>query len=499
MVMADSWVAGRRWTSEVHEQVPGLTSGKTGPTMSTNRLQDGVPPVAGKLETLQGLHPEPSVRSADQTASKHHEMIQHMHDLLWAAITPEQVEGLGETELRIRLHQLAEERTDHDSHSLDYHEREQVVIGVVDELIGFGPIGGLFRENDISEIMINGPRQIYVERRGQISKSEVAFRNEEHLLVVLGRMIARTGRRLDKSSPMVDARLPDGSRLNAVLNPPALNGPLVSIRRFGVRPLTVDDLLANESLTGEMLDFLAACVKGRINMIVSGGTGSGKTTLLNALSRFIPSTDRIVTIEDTAELELQQPHVAKLESQPANLDGEGEVTMRDLVRNSLRMRPDRIIVGECRGGEAFEMLQAMSTGHEGSMTTIHAGNPREAITRVELITGLAGLEIPVWAIRRLISSSIHLVIQVSRQAGGKRKITSITEITGMEGDTMSMHEIFTFVPTGVHSTLGAEGYFSATGIRPQFLNKLKVRGADLASEMFVERRFQPPSSRGTAR
>ncbi len=467
--------------------------------MFPNRLQDGVPPVAGKREPIQPVHPETSVRPADQTPSPHQQLVQHLHDLLLAAITPEQVEGLSEPELRLRLHQVAEERTDHDSDSLDYQERENVVIGVVDELLGFGPIGELFRENDISEILINGPRQVYVERRGQISKTEVTFRNEEHLLLCIGRMIARTGRRIDKSSPMVDARLPDGSRMNAVLNPPALNGPLVSIRRFGVRPLTVEDLLANESLTVDMLDFLAACVKGRINIIVSGGTGSGKTTLLNALSRFIPSTERIVTVEDTAELELQQPHVAKLEAQPANLAGEGEVTMRDLIRNSLRMRPDRIIVGECRGGEAFEMLQAMSTGHEGGMTTIHAGNPREAITRVELITGLAGLDIPVWAIRKLISSSINLVIQVARQSGGKRKITSITEITGMEGDTISMHEIFSFVPTGVHTAFGAEGYFSATGIRPQFLNKLKVRGSDLPSELFVERRFQPPSSRGTAR
>jgi pilus assembly protein CpaF len=298
---------------------------------------------------------------------------------------------------------------------------------------------------------------------------------------------------------MLDARLPDGSRLNAVLNPPALNGPLVSIRRFGTRPLTVDDLLSNDSLTKEMLDFLAACVKSRINLIVSGGTGSGKTTLLNALSRFIPSTERVVTIEDTAELELQQPHVAKMESQPADQNGEGEVTMRDLVRNSLRMRPDRIVVGECRGGEAFEMLQAMSTGHEGSMTTIHGGNPRESINRIELIVGLAGMDLPAWAVRKLIASCITLVVQVSRLPGGKRKITSITELTGMEGDTISMHEIFSFVQTGVHMASGAEGYFSATGIRPQLLNKLKVRGSELPNDLFVERRFQPPNGRGTAR
>jgi pilus assembly protein CpaF len=312
-------------------------------------------------------------------------------------------------------------------------------------------------------------------------------------------MIAGTGRRLDKSSPMLDARLADGSRLNAVLNPPALNGPLVSIRRFGVRPLTVDDLLTNESLTKEMLDCLSACVKGRLNILVSGGTGSGKTTILNALSRYIPSTERVVTIEDTAELELQQPHVAKMESQPADIDGKGQVTMRDLVRNSLRMRPDRIIVGECRGGEAFEMLQAMSTGHEGSMTTVHAGTPREALSRVELVVALADIDIPAWAIRKLIASSINLVIQVSRLPGGKRKVTSITEITGMEGDTICMHEIFSFVVTGVSSTLDAEGYFMATGIRPHFVNRLKVRGANLPNELFIERRFQSANSRGIAR
>jgi pilus assembly protein CpaF len=409
------------------------------------------------------------------------------------------VEELSEPELRQQLYHLADALTLDDPEPLDYREREAAVNRVLDELLGYGPIGGLLRENDVSEILINGPSQVFVERRGQLHVSEVTFRDQEHLLQIVGRLISRSGRRLDRTSPMVDARLPDGSRLNAVLQPPALNGPLVSIRRFGVRPLTADDLLANDSLTIEMLDFLAACVKGRINMIFSGGTGSGKTTLLNSLSRFIPSAERVVTIEDTAELELQQPHVAKLESQPPGLDGMGEVTMRDLVRNALRMRPDRIIVGECRGGEAFEMLQAMSTGHEGSMTTIHASNPREAVTRVELIVGLAGMDIPVWAIRKLISSSISLVIQSARLPGGKRKVISISEITGMEGDTVTMHEIFSFVQTGLHANLGAEGYFCATGIRPHFLNKLKTRGASLPNELFIDRRLQPPSSRGTSR
>ena len=401
--------------------------------------------------------------------------------------------------MRVQLQQLADGWAHHDSDALDYHDVANAINSVSDELKGFGPIGGLLRENEISEILINGPRQVFIERRGQLFKSEVVFRNAEHLATVIGRLIDGTGRRVDKSSPMLDVRLHDGSRMNVVLNPPALNGPLVSIRRFGVRPLTVDDLLANEAMTREMLDFLAACVKARINIIVSGGTGSGKTTILNALSRYIPSTERVVTIEDTAELELQQPHVAKLESQPADLDGEGAVTMRELVRNSLRMRPDRIIVGECRGGEAFEMLQAMSTGHEGSMTTVHAGNPREAVTRVELIVALAGMDLPVWAVRKLIASCINVVIQATRLPGGKRKITSITEITGMEGETIAMHEIFSYVQTGTNSALGAEGYLTATGIRPNLLNKLKVRGADLPADLFSERRSLSPTMRGPAR
>lgn len=323
-------------------------------------------------------------------------------------------EHLNEMEMRLELGRLVDEFAQLDTDALDHLEREALITQVVDERVGFGPISGLMRESDISEILVNGLRQVFVERRGQLHVTDVTFRDEDHLLQVVRRMISRTGRRLDKKSPMVDARLPDGSRLSAVLNPPALNGPLVAIRRFGVRPLTVDDLLANESLSAEMLAFLSACVKARVNMIISGGTGSGKTTLLNALSRFIPSSERLVTIEDTAELELQQPHVAKLEAQPADLDGEGAVSMRDLVRNALRMRPDRIIVGECRGGEALEMLQAMSTGHDGSMTTIHATNARETLQRVEMIVGLAGIDIPPWAVRKLIASSISLVVQVSR-------------------------------------------------------------------------------------
>jgi pilus assembly protein CpaF len=312
-------------------------------------------------------------------------------------------------------------------------------------------------------------------------------------------MLAGTGRRLDAKSPMTDARLPEGSRVNIVLTPPALNGPLVSIRRFGSRPLMTEDLLTNESLTPEILDFLAACVMGRINIVISGATGSGKTTLLNALSRFIPNTERVVTIEDTAELELQQPHVAKLEAVPADREGEGAVSLRDLVRNSLRMRPDRIIVGECRGGEALDMLQALNTGHDGSLTTIHANSAREAVTRIELMIGLAGVDIPVWAVRKLIGASVNIIVQVARLAGGKRRIVTVSEIVGMEGEIVSMHDLFEFVQTGMDADQAVTGHFRATGIRPRCLNKLLVRGASLTPQHFTERILQVRSNRGPRR
>ena len=409
--------------------------------------------------------------------------------LLFSASCSGRVERLSEPELRLELGRLAVELSRQKSELLTSPEQETLIERVVDEVFGYGPFRALFRDHEISEIVINGPRQVYIERRGQLQPTDVTFRDEEHVLQVVRRLIAGSGRRLDEKSPMVDARLEDGSRLNAVNSPPALNGPLVSIRRFGIRPLTAGDILAYGSITQEMLDFLAACVKARISMIISGGTGSGKTTLLNALSKYIPGTERLVTIEDTAELELQQPHVAKMQSQPADRDGEGEVTMRDLVRNALRMRPDRIIVGECRGPEAFEMLQAMNTGHEGSLATIHANSTREALSRIELIIGLGGIDIPVWAIRELIVSSITLVVQVSRMMDGKRKVVAISEITGMEGSTVSMHDLFEYVQTGIDRNQVVQGYYRATGIRPVLLNKLEVRGAKLSSDLFKERRL----------
>jgi pilus assembly protein CpaF len=413
-----------------------------------------------------------------------------LQDRMLAAISQDQIERLDERELRGELQRLVTELSHVEHGGLNFQDEKSLIDQVLDDLLGYGPVGALLRDNDISEILINGPHQVFVERQGQLHFANVTFRDEAQLLQVINRLLTKSGRQVNKKSPMVDARLPDGSRLNAVLNPPALNGPLVSIRRFGVRPLTVEDLLKHESIVSEMLDFLAACVKARMNIVISGGTGSGKTTLLNALSRYIQSSERLVTIEDTAELELQQPHVAKMESQPAGLDGEVAVTMRDLVRNALRMRPDRIIVGECRGGEALEMLQAMNTGHEGSMTTIHANNAREALARIELMVSLAGIEIPTTAIRKLISSSVTIIVQVARMPGGKRRIISISEVTGLEGDVISMHDVFGFVQTGMDANQSAEGYFHATGVRPKCLKTLNVRGAGLPPEFFSERRLQ---------
>jgi pilus assembly protein CpaF len=428
----------------------------------------------------------------------HAELDPVLHDRLLAGLACERIDALSEVELRKELSRLAEEIALQNDGALDYNQHETLINQVVDEVRGYGPLGALMRNADISEILINGPHQVFIEIRGQLMSTGVSFRDEEHLLQVIWRLIARSGRPLSRESPMVDARLPDGSRLNAVLNPPALNGPLVSIRRFGARPLTSDDLIANESLAKEMLDFLAAGVRARLNVLISGGTGSGKTTLLNALSRYIPSSERVVTIEDTAELELQQPHVAKMESQRPDLKGQGEVTMRDLVRNALRMRPDRIIVGECRGPEALDMLQAMNTGHEGSMTTVHANSTREALARVELMINLGGFEIPVWVIRKVIQSSINLIVQIARLPGGKRKVIAISEVTGSEGDTISMHDLFTFVQTGMDANQTIQGYFRATGIRPHCLNRLALAGTRMSPELFSDRPLQLPVSRGAA-
>jgi pilus assembly protein CpaF len=418
-------------------------------------------------------------------------LAQRLREQVLSAIASGRDERLSEQQLRPRVARLAEVLSLSQGEPVEASELQTLVDQVLEEVFGYGPIQGLMTDQDITDILINGPRQVFTEKRGQLQLTDVHFRDEDHLLEIVERMLAVTNRSFDPHKPLLDARLPDGSRLNLVTKPPALNGPLVSIRRFGARPLTAADLVANESVASEMLEFLSACIKGRINIIISGGTGSGKTTLLNALSRFIPESERVVTIEDTAELELQQRNVAKMESQIADPDGQGAVSMRDLLVNSLRMRPDRIIVGECRGAEALDMLQAMNTGHEGSLTTIHANTPRDALARIELMVGLAGVDIPVWAVRKLMASSINLVVQVSRMSDGKRKIVSISEITGMEGDVFSTQELFQFCQSGVEGGRVVCGEFRATGLRPRCLAKLSVRGANLPVEFFTGRVLKP--------
>jgi pilus assembly protein CpaF len=343
------------------------------------------------------------------------------------------------------------------------------------------------RDPVITDILINGPKTVYVERYGKLEQVPVAFNDEAHLLQIVQRIAGRIGRRVDETSPMVDARLPDGSRVNAIIPPLALDGTLVSIRRFGAKPLQITDLVAKNSITKEMVQFLTACIKARINMIISGGTGSGKTTLLNALSASIPTHERVATIEDAAELRLQQPHVVRMETRPANIEGSGQVATRDLVRNALRMRPDRIIIGECRGPEALDMLQAMNTGHEGSMTTIHANETRDALSRLEMMVGMAGFDVPIWIIRRQIASALQLVVQVARLPGGARKVIKISEITGMEGEVISMHDIFAYKQTGVDDKGAAQGFYHATGIRPKILDRLEISGARVPLELFERR------------
>jgi pilus assembly protein CpaF len=389
--------------------------------------------------------------------------------------------------LRKEIRLVVEHLCDTENPMLNRTERDRLVEEVLNETFGLGPLEALLKDSTISDILINGPRNIFVERRGRLEKTEITFRDNNHLMQIIDRIVSKVGRRVDETSPMVDARLPDGSRVNAIIPPLALDGPSVSIRRFGSRPLKLDDLLNFKAFTREMIMLLEAASKARLNMIISGGTGSGKTTLLNTLSAFIPHSDRIVTIEDAAELQLQQPHVVRLETRPPNIEGRGEVTSRDLVRNALRMRPDRIIIGECRGAEALDMIQAMNTGHEGSLTTLHANTPRDAMARLETMMLMAGFDLPIRAMRQQVASSVDLIIQANRLQGGPRKVTSICEVQGMEQDIITMNEIFVFRQQGIDQNGRAHGYFEATGIRPGFMDKLAAAGVKLPLEMFQQR------------
>jgi len=410
-----------------------------------------------------------------------------LHQQLISGMDLSAIGTMSEDELRLEVRRAAEELCRLSPEMFSLSDRERLVNEVMDETFGLGPLESLMRDLTITDILINGPKTVYIERLGRLERTDVAFVDDRHLVQIVQRIVGRVGRRVDETRPMVDARLPDGSRINAIIPPLALDGALVSIRRFGARPLLVRDLLDKKSITKDMVSFLAACVKARVNMLISGGTGSGKTTLLNALSAFIPHEERVATIEDAAELRLQQPHIARMETRPPNIEGVGEVTTRDLVRNALRMRPDRIIVGECRGPEALDMLQAMNTGHDGSLTTVHANETRDSLSRLEMMVGMAGFDLPIWIIRRQIASAIQIVIQVARLPGGARRVVKISEITGMEGDIISMHDLFGYKQTGVDDGRNAQGYFYASGLRPHCFERLEIAGARVPIEMFERR------------
>ena len=390
----------------------------------------------------------------------------------------------GESEENIEVKSLVESALNKQAKLISRSKKDALLQEIMDEVSGFGPIEVLLRDESISEIMVNGPKKVYVERNGKIELSPIFFKDNDHVMQTIDKIVSPLGRRCDESTPMVDARLPDGSRVNAIVPPLALNGPTITIRKFNSTPLEVDDLINFKSLSFEMAAFLKACVQGRCNIMVSGGTGSGKTTLLNVLSSFIPETERIVTIEDAAELQLMQDHVISLESRPANIEGSGQIEIRDLVKNSLRMRPDRIIVGEVRSGEALDMLQAMNTGHDGSLATAHANTPRDMVARLETMVMMSGMELPVKAIREQIASAIDIVVQQTRLRDGSRKIVAISEITGMEGDIVTLQDIFVFKAEGFDGYGKLNGKFVSTGIRPYVLDILDDNGISYRDEWF---------------
>ena len=388
-----------------------------------------------------------------------------------------------QVEVRRQIEELFGKIADEEGLALTRAERVRMLEQITDEILGLGPLEPLLRDETLTEVMVNGPQQVYIEREGKLELTNVTFQNDEHVMKIIQRIIAPIGRRVDESSPMVDARLADGSRVNAIIPPLSLVGPVITIRKFSATPYTVDDLVRFGTATPEMFEFLEACVKARLNIFVSGGTGSGKTTMLNILSSFIPGDERIVTIEDAAELQLRQEHVVTLEARPSNIEGKGAIPIRELVRNALRMRPDRIVVGECRSAEALDMLQAMNTGHDGSMSTGHANTPRDMLSRLETMVLMAGMDLPLRAIREQISSAVDLIVHQNRLKDGTRKIVNITEVQGMEGDVIVMQDVFVFEQTGV-SEGKIQGRLKPTGIRPHFVEKFEVMGIHLPPNIF---------------
>jgi pilus assembly protein CpaF len=433
-----------------------------------------------RLKTLEALGMAPPVVASSRPTPGFWEALKaRLHEQLVAKLDLTTIDKLPPAQVTQQLHHIiAELMAEVGDLPLNRGERQVLAAELIDEVTGLGPLEALLRDPSISDILVNTANKVYIERGGRLERVATRFRDNDHLQQIINRIVSRVGRRVDDSSPMVDARLPDGSRVNAVIPPLALDGPLLSIRRFGRSPLRFADLVSSASVTPHMVGLLGACVRAKVSILISGGTGTGKTTLLNALSAFIPESERVVTIEDAAELQLQQEHVARMETRPPNVEGKGEIVARDLVRNALRMRPDRIIVGEVRGSEVMDMLQAMNTGHEGSMTTIHANTPRDAITRLESMAGMSGVALSEALIRQTISRSLQVIVQLSRGTDGKRRISSISEITGMEGNVITMQEIFLFQQLGTGEDGKILGEFQVTGVRPRVLEKIARAGID---------------------
>jgi pilus assembly protein CpaF len=457
----------------------------------------GTPAPATEAPRVIFAHPESIAPAAPvMTAQQREQLIQYqqlksrIHQKLVERLDVQNLRTLPADTVRQEVRILIRDLCSAEKSLINSADQERLMDDVMDETFGLGPLEMLLKDSSVSDILVNRFDKIYVERKGKLELSEVAFRDNAHLRQIIDRIVAMVGRRVDETSPMVDARLADGSRVNAIIPPLALDGCAMSIRRFGGKPLQAEDLIKHGAFPAEFMEFMSAAVRARCNVVISGGTGSGKTTLLNSLSRYIGVTERVITIEDAAELQLQQPHVVRLETRPSNIEGKGEVTQRDLVKNCLRMRPDRVIIGECRSGETLDMLQAMNTGHEGSMTTVHANTPRDALSRIEVMIAMAGYDIPTRALRQQTASAINIIIQAQRLAGGKRKVTKISEITGMEGELIQMHDLFSFEQTGVDEQGGAVGRFIGHGIRPKCVERIESRGIKLPPELFQRRVYE---------
>jgi len=484
--------------------LPGTTAGeKTGPPApalpdapNPHPPPSGEPPPRPPAAPPSGGPRTPRIAASE---SPLHDIKGRVHRKLIERLNLSQIEALERGQVLGEIRRVVHELLQKETIPLNYEEREELVNQVLDEIFGYGPLEPLLKDDDISDILVNGCNQVYVEKFGKLIETDVRFKDDRHLLQIIDRIVSGVGRRVDESSPLVDARLPDGSRVNAIIPPLAVDGPALSIRKFKRDALGGEDLLRFETLTPPMLELLDGIVKARLNILISGGTGAGKTTLLNILSSFIPSDERIVTIEDSAELQLRQPHVVRLETRPANVEGVGEIPQRLLLINALRMRPDRVVVGEVRGGEAIDMLQAMNTGHDGSITTLHANTPRDALGRLETMISMANLNLPERAMRQQIASAIDVIIQVSRLSDGKRKVLFITEVVGMEGEMVTMQDIFLYDRQGLGEDGAVIGRFRPTGIRPKFADRLRASGIVLPASMFTEVASVPGATPGDAR